>query len=294
MELKQLPDHLMVLGGGFIGCELGQVFRRFGAAVTIVDVAEHLRAREDSETSEAIEDVSRAKGIALRLGAEVKQVRQHGSTIELETSNGSISGTHLLVAVGRRPNTDDLNCAAAGIALDERGYVPVNEQYQTSVAGVYASGDVTGGPQFTHAAWDDHRLLYDILLGHESRKRSQRLIPHATFTDPEVAGVGLTEREARAQNVAHETATFSFGNIARAIEADERAGFIKVLIDPHSERLLGATIVGAAAAELIHVFVATMAAGAKAQTLVDAEFVHPAYAEGLQSALMSLPRYALK
>jgi pyruvate/2-oxoglutarate dehydrogenase complex dihydrolipoamide dehydrogenase (E3) component len=295
MELDEVPEQLVVLGGGYIGCELGQAFRRFGADVTIIDRNEHLLAREDEDVSHVIAEVFAQEGISVRLGTEVRRVGMNRDAIEVETSNGStIAGTHLLVAVGRQPNTHDLGCEAAGVELDQLGYIRVNDRYETNVPGVYASGDVTGGPQFTHTAWDDHRLLYDIILGNVRRTRQDRLIPHATFTDPQVAGIGLTERAAREQNVAYELATFPFGNIARAIETDERSGLLKVLLDPATERIIGATIVGAEAAELIHILLATIAAGAKAQTLVDAEFVHPAFAEGVQSALMRLSRYAPK
>ncbi|MGQ0814992.1 MAG: mercuric reductase [Gemmatimonadota bacterium] len=293
MELNELPVHLIILGGGYIGCELGQAFRRFGSEITIIDRNDHLLAREDEDVSEVIEHVFRQEGILLRLGAAVLRIGKRLGGLEVQTSNGTITGTHLLVATGRRPNTDDLGCDAAGIERDDHGYIGVDDSYRTNVSGVYAAGDVTGGPQFTHAAWDDHRLLYDVVLGRGDRRRRDRLIPHATFTDPQVAGIGLTEREAREKNVAYEIATFPFGNIARAIETDEPAGLIKVLIDPATERILGATIAGAEAAELIHIFLATIAADAGAQTLVDAEFVHPAFAEGLQSALMRLKRYVL-
>jgi len=152
---------------------------------------------------------------------------------------------------------------------------------------------VTPGPQFTHASWDDHRLLFEHLMGRQGRRRSERLVPVTAFTDPQVARVGLTEQEARAQGVAYEAATMPFGRIARAAELDEPAGTMKVLLDPRSERILGASIVGAEAGELIHVFVVVMQAGATARALVDAEFVHPTFAEGLQTLVMKLQRYAL-
>jgi pyruvate/2-oxoglutarate dehydrogenase complex dihydrolipoamide dehydrogenase (E3) component len=293
MELRAVPEHLLVLGGGFIGCEFGQAFRRFGARVTIIDQAAHLLAVEDTAVSEAVEDVFRTEGITLHLGARVRSVRRAGANIELQLEGGDrLTGSHLLVAVGRTPNTDDLACELAGVELDERGYIRVDDGYATSARGVYATGDVTGGPQFTHVAWDDHRLLYDIIQGREPRGRATRLIPRATFTDPQVAAVGLTERQAQEQGVHYEVVTYPFGHIARAIETEETAGLVKILLDPGSERILGATIVGAEAAELIHIVVAAMAARASAKVLVDAEFVHPAYAEGVQSALLRLARYA--
>jgi pyruvate/2-oxoglutarate dehydrogenase complex dihydrolipoamide dehydrogenase (E3) component len=292
MELDRLPDHLLVLGGGYIGCEFGQMFRRFGAAVTIVDPNAHLLGREDVELSEALERVFRAEGVVLRLGEAASGVAGEDGRIALALSSGEeVCGTHLLVAVGRRPNTDDLACEAAGIALDERGAIRIDDRFRTTAQGVYAVGDVTGGPQFTHASWDDHRILLDILEGRD-RDNAGRVVPYVVFTDPQVARVGLSEREAAASGIVFEKAEFPFGAIARAIEVDETAGVIKVLVDPATERILGAALVGLDAGELIHVFVALMNAGAPAGSLVRAQIVHPTLAEGLQSALMQLERYA--
>jgi pyruvate/2-oxoglutarate dehydrogenase complex dihydrolipoamide dehydrogenase (E3) component len=295
MQLRELPSHLLVLGGGYIGCEFGQMFRRFGAPVTIVDRSDHLLGREDPEIASALEDVFRNEGIDLHLGAKVAAVSGRAGQITLRLGSGKqLRGSHLLVAVGRRPNTDDLGCDKAGVALDAKGCVVADDDYRTSAQGVYAVGDVLGGPQFTHTAWDDHRLLFDVLLGRPHRGRSGRFIPYTAFTDPQVAGVGLTESEARQRGTAYEAATMPFGNVARAIEVDETAGVMKVLVDPKTEGVLGAAIVGAEAGELIHVFVALMQAGASARAIVDAEFVHPTFAEGVQSLVMKLDRFALR
>ncbi len=296
MELTSLPPHLVVLGGGYIGCEFAQMFRRFGSAVTIVQHGPHLLDREDPDVSEELEGVFRAEGIELLLGARVgRAFSRGGGEVGIGLVGGrEIVGSHLLAAVGRRPNTDDLGCEAGGVKLDGKGFVTVDDQYRTSAAGVYAVGDVTGGPQFTHTSWDDHRILLDLLEGRPSRGRSGRVIPYSVFTDPQVAGVGLNEREARSRGVRHEVARMPFGHVARAIEIDETAGVLKVLIDPESERILGASLVGTEAGELVHVFAALMQAGATARAIVDAEFAHPTFAEGLQSAVMTLGRYALR
>ena len=294
MQLKELPRHLLILGGGYIGCEFGQMFRRFGSDVTIVDHNEHLLSREDADVSAALEGVFGAEGIRLVLSQRAESVRGADGEVVLRTGAGTeLRGSHLLVAVGREPNTPDLGCQAAGVALDSRGFIKVDDGYATSVPGIYAVGDVIGGPQFTHTSWDDHRLLFARLHSRDARARSGRTIPYAVFTDPQVAGVGLSEHEARRAGIAYEVATMPFGEIARAVELDETAGLLKLLIDPQSERILGCRIVGSEAGELIHIFISLMEAGATARAIVDAEFVHPTLAEGVQQLVMRLKRYAL-
>jgi pyruvate/2-oxoglutarate dehydrogenase complex dihydrolipoamide dehydrogenase (E3) component len=294
LELRELPAHLAVVGGGYVGCELAQVYRRFGAAVTIVEPGERLLARSEPEASRALADVFRAEGIRVVTGASAVEVSRAEDGVAVRLSSGErVRASHLLVATGRRPNTDDLGCEAAGVALDRRGFVRVDDHYRTSAPGVFAVGDATGGPQFTHTAWDDHRLLLDVLEGRPGRGRNDQIVPYAAYTDPQIAGVGLTQREAEERGVAFEVATMPFGEVARAIETDERAGVLKLLLDPATERILGATIMGAEAGELIHVFSALMQAGATARALVELQAVHPSFAEGVQSVVMKLPRFAL-
>jgi pyruvate/2-oxoglutarate dehydrogenase complex dihydrolipoamide dehydrogenase (E3) component len=294
LALTSLPARLLIVGGGYVACELGQIFRRLGAEVTVVERSDRLLSREDPEISQALAGVFRGEGIGLELGAQVASVARAGAGIEVRLGDGRVlAGSHLLVATGRTPNTADLGCEAGNVARDPQGKVMVDERYQTSEPGVFALGDCVPGPQFTHVSWDDHRVLYDVLLGHPARKRTDRLVPTTIFTDPQVAGVGLTERAARAQGLQIEVATMPFGNIARAIETDETAGVVRIVLDAKSERVLGAAIVGADAGELIHVFSTLMQAGGSARAIVDGEYAHPTFAEGLQTTLMRLPRYAL-
>jgi pyruvate/2-oxoglutarate dehydrogenase complex dihydrolipoamide dehydrogenase (E3) component len=292
-SLRELPKHLLILGGGYIGCEFGQMFRRFGSEVTIVEHSAHLLAREDQEISAALEGVFRGEGIGLEFSADVEAVRQEEEVVLRLKGGKELRGSHLLLATGRVPNTDDVGCDSAGVRLDARGFIEVGEDFATTAEGVFAVGDVTGEPQFTHTAWDDHRLLFERLQQGSCRPRSQRIIPFTVFTDPQVAGVGLTEREARARNLRFEVANMAFGDIARAIEIDETAGVMKILIDPESEQVLGCRLMGAEAGELIHVFLMLMQAKTSVRPLVEAEFVHPSFAEGVQSLVMRLPRFAL-
>src|SRR3569623_2411697 len=231
------------------------MMRRLGAAVTIVAPSERLLPHEDPDVSEALAGAFRAEGITLELGKMAERAAREGDDVLLSLAGGgTLRGSHLLVATGRRPNTEDLGCESAGIALTPAGHVQVDERYQTTAPGTYAVGDCTPGPAFTHVSWDDHRVLFDILSGRPARARGARLVPYAVFTDPQVAGGGLSEGEARAQGLAVEVATMPFGNIARASPSDETAGVVKVLVDPAAGHILGARIVGVDAGELIHVF----------------------------------------
>jgi pyruvate/2-oxoglutarate dehydrogenase complex dihydrolipoamide dehydrogenase (E3) component len=294
LELTALPARLVILGAGYIACEFGQMFRRFGSEVTLVAPSERLLSREAPEVSESLAGVFSNEGIGLELGQRPERVTFTRGAFELTLAGGrTLAGSHLLVATGRTPNTADLGCDAGNVTLDAGGHIAVDEQYETSAPGVFAVGDCTPGPQFTHVSWDDHRVLFDVLEGRPTRARSDRIVPYTVFTDPQVAGVGLSEEAAKARGLRVEVASMPFGSIARAIETDETAGVVKVVLDAQSERLVGASIVGVDAGELIHVFSVLMQAKATARAIVDAEFVHPTFGEGLQSAVMKLPRYAL-
>lgn len=296
MALRRVPEHLIIVGGGYIGCEMAQMFRRFGARVTIVHAGDHLLSNEDADIASALEGVFTAEGIDLALRTAGKEVAPDGDGVAVGLTDGRIlRGSHVLVALGRRANTEALGCEAGGVRLDPRGNIAADEYYATSAPGVYAVGDCIGGPQFTHTSWDDHRRLFDILMKPDvpRQPRSARLVPYTVFTDPQVGTVGDNERRARARGIRYQVASMPMADVARAYEVDEKAGLMKVLVDPNADRILGATIVGAEAGELIHVFVSLMQAGASPRAIVDAEFVHPTFSEGLQALVMKLPRYAL-
>jgi pyruvate/2-oxoglutarate dehydrogenase complex dihydrolipoamide dehydrogenase (E3) component len=292
--LRELPGRLVAVGGGYIGCELGQAFRRLGAEVAIIDPGQRLLGREDPAVSAAMEKAFRGDGIEVRTGSRPARVERRGGGVAVILDDGSsVEGTHLLVATGRVPNTDDLGCDAANVRLDGRGFVAVDDGFRTSAEGVFAIGDCTGGPQFTHRAWDDGRILFDILTGQREGGRDGRLVPYAMFTDPQVGRVGMTEAEAREQGIDFDVAEMPFEWVARAVEADVPAGVMRVMVERSTERFVGVSLVGAQAGELVHVFSVLMQAGATARTVVDTEFIHPTFAEGLQTLVMKLPRYAL-
>jgi pyruvate/2-oxoglutarate dehydrogenase complex dihydrolipoamide dehydrogenase (E3) component len=289
LELGVLPDHLLVLGGGYIGLEFAQMFRRFGSRVTIVQRHAQLLPREDEDAATALRDVLTGEGVDVLLAADARQVMPHDGDLRLvcDTPAGErvLAGSHLLVATGRRPNTDDLNLAAAGVEVDRRGHVVVDERLATSAPGIFAVGDVKGGPAFTHISYDDHRILRTNLLDGGNATTQGRMVPYVVFTDPELARVGLSETDARRRGRPLRIARLAMNHVARALEMDEAQGFIKIVIDADSDQILGATILGVAAGELMSTIEVAMMARLPASALRDAVFAHPTLAESLNNAM---------
>jgi len=294
MELGEVPDHLLVLGGGFIGLEFGQMFRRFGARVTIVEAGPRLVAREDEDVSGALADILEEDGITVRMGAPVSRVEPadggYGITLVLDGKDGPerITGSHLLVATGRRPNSDTLDLPAAGLETDGRGFIPVDDQCRTSVEGIWALGDITGAPPFTHIAYDDYRVIESQLLGEGQVTREGRLLPYALFTDPQLGRVGLTEREAREQGYDVKVAKIPMTRVARAIEIDETRGFMKAVVNADDGRILGAAILGVEGAEVVSVVQVAMMGGLPYTALRNAVLAHPTLSESLNNLFMTL------
>jgi pyruvate/2-oxoglutarate dehydrogenase complex dihydrolipoamide dehydrogenase (E3) component len=287
-ELETVPKHLIVIGGGYVGLEFGQMFRRFGSQVTIVQRADHLLAREDDDVTEAIAEILRDEGLAIHLGADVTSVRddQSGAVTVTISRNGSISditGSHLMLATGRRPNTDQLGLKRAGIDTTSRGFVRVNERLETNRTGIYAIGDVTGGPAFTHISYDDFRILKQNLLLGSTMSTAGRLVPYTLFIDPQLARVGLSEKEARAAGIAYRLAKLPMAHVARALEMDETRGFIKALVDPRSDLILGCAVLGVEGGELMAALHMAMIGGIRSTRLRDAVIAHPTLAESLNS-----------
>jgi len=290
MELDRVPEHLLVLGGGYIGLEFGQMFRRFGSAVTVVQRGRQLLAREDPDVAEAVAAILQEDGIEIVLEAEairVGKAADNSLRLTVKTPSGErvLTGSHLLVAPGRVPNVESLNLAAAGVATDSKGFIRVNEFLETNIPGIYAMGDVNGGPAFTHISYDDFRILKTNLIDGEKTSILGRLVPYTVFIDPQLGRVGLTENEARAQDLNFRVAKMPMTWVARALEVDESRGFMKVIIDAASGRIVGCAILGIEGGEIMSMIQIAMMGNLTDTQLRNAIFAHPTLAESLNNLL---------
>jgi pyruvate/2-oxoglutarate dehydrogenase complex dihydrolipoamide dehydrogenase (E3) component len=290
MELDLLPDHLLVIGGGYIGLEFGQMFRRFGSQVTVIQRSDHLLNREDPDVADEVLKILREDGITVLLGTEVLGVQQQPDSIRLGVRSPegeqNISGSHLLMAVGRTPNTDRLNLGAAGVETDKRGYVEVDQRLETNVPGVYALGDVNGGPQFTHISYDDFRIIRTNVIEGGDATTLGRLVPYTVFMDPQLGRVGLTEREASRVNF--RVAKLPMANVARAIEMSETRGFIKAIVDANTNQIIGCAVLGVEGGELMAMIQIAMIGKVPYTVLKEAIFAHPTMAESLNNLFMKM------
>jgi pyruvate/2-oxoglutarate dehydrogenase complex dihydrolipoamide dehydrogenase (E3) component len=287
MELDEVPDHLLVLGGGYVGLEFAQMFRRFGSEVTIVQRGPQLLAREDADVAEAVADVLRGDGVEVLLRADVQHAGSEdgGPLLTVRTPEGEreLSGSHLLLAAGRPPNTDALDLEAAGVETDERGFIRVNGALETNVEGIWALGDVTGGPAFTHVSYDDYRVLKANLIDGGDATISGRLVPYTVFTDPQLGRVGLSEREAREQGRDVLVAKMPMSHVVRALEVDEPRGMMKAVVDAETGQVLGAAILGIEGGEVAAMIQIAMMGGLPYTALRDGIFAHPTLAESLNN-----------
>jgi pyruvate/2-oxoglutarate dehydrogenase complex dihydrolipoamide dehydrogenase (E3) component len=291
MELDTVPEHLLVMGGGYVGLEFGQMFRRFGSQVTVVQRGPRLLAREDADVADAVTDILREDGLTVLL--ETDAVNFEGSSpirLRVRSTDGehTLEGSHLLVAVGRAPNTEALNLAATGLSADKRGFIATNDRLETAVVGIYALGDVRGGPAFTHISYDDMRILKANVLEGGDASVKDRLVPYTVFIDPQLGRVGMTEEEARASGRRIEVANMPMNSIARAIEVDEDRGFIKAIVDAETGQILGAAVLGIEGGELMAMLEIAMLGKLSFTVLRDAVFAHPTLAEGFNSLFASV------
>ena len=293
MELDHAPDHLVVLGGGFIGLEFGQLYRRFGSDVTIIEAGPRIAGREDEDVSEAMAEILRDEGITIHTNATATAARRTEAggvelTVETRDDEESVAGTELLVAVGRRSNVDLLNLEAAGLETDDRGHIPVDDRRRTAVDGIWALGDVTGAPPFTHTSYDDYRVIENNLFGDGTLTTTDRVLTYAVFTDPQLGRVGMTEALAEKQGYEVRIAKLPMSRVARAIETDETRGFMKALVDARTDRILGVAVLGVQGGEVASALKLAMMGRLPYTALRDAVLPHPTLAEGLNNLFETL------
>lgn len=292
LELETVPEHLVVVGGSYIGLEFAQMFRRFGANVTVIEKAPRLIAREDPDVSETIREILESEGIRIRTGAECIRFRREGERVvvgvDCQDGEPEIVGSHVLLAMGRLPNTDSLNLEAAGVELDERGYVRVDDALQTTVPHIWAMGDCNGKGAFTHTAYNDFEIVAANLLDSDPRRVSDRITTYGLFVDPPLARIGMSETEAKATGRRLATGRRPMSRVGRAVEKGEAQGFMKITVDLDTDEILGAALIGPGADEAIHGIIDTMYAKAPYQTLQRAVHIHPTVAELLPTILGEL------
>jgi len=285
MDIDFLPPHLIVLGGSYIGLEFAQAYRRFGSEVTVIELAPRLIAREDEDASHAVADFLKEEGIDVRVDSKVIGVEKQGNSIAVKLeSAGKISqvvGTHMLVAIGRRPNTDDLGLDNAGVATDSHGYIQVDDQLRTNVPGIWAMGDCNGRGAFTHTSWNDFEIVAANILDNEQRRVSDRITAYAVYTDPPLARAGMTQEEVRKTGKPALVSTMAMEDVSRAYEKGETKGFMKILADQDSKQILGASLLGHAGDEVIHCIIDLMYAKAPYTVMQRAMHIHPTVSEFL-------------
>jgi pyruvate/2-oxoglutarate dehydrogenase complex dihydrolipoamide dehydrogenase (E3) component len=292
MGVDFLPEHLVIVGGSYIGLEFAQMYRRFGSRVTVIEMGPRLIGREDDEVSAEIQKILEGEGIVFRLNAKCVAVARHGEGVTVQMSceeePREIVGSHLLLAVGRLPNTHDLGLAEAGVATDARGYITVDDQLQTNVPGIWALGDANGRGAFTHTSYNDYEIIAANLLDGDKRRVSDRIPTYALFIDPPLGRAGMTEREARASGKKVLAATMPMTRVGRATERGETLGFMKVLVDAESERIIGAALLGIEGDEIVHSLLDVMYAGAPYTVIRRAMHIHPTVTELIPTLLGSL------
>jgi pyruvate/2-oxoglutarate dehydrogenase complex dihydrolipoamide dehydrogenase (E3) component len=294
MELAEVPDHLLIIGGGYVALEFGQMFRRFGSQVTIFQNGKQLLAREDPDIATAVLEILREDGIQVVLEANVQSVSKAADgtlKVDVKTAQGSssLAGSHILVAVGRTPNSDRLNLSAAGIETDRLSNILTDDRLETNVPGVFALGDIKGGPAFTHISYDDFRIIKMNLLGSGGASIKNRLVPYTVFMDPQLGRVGLTEKEAHDLGLNFRVVQMPMSYIARAIELDRARGVMKALVDADTQQILGAAVLGFEGGELMAMIEIAMLGRLPYMVLRDAIFAHPTLAESLNNLFASLP-----
>jgi dihydrolipoamide dehydrogenase len=294
MELQELPKHLLIIGGGYIGVEFGQMFKRFGSEVSIIQKGKQLLSREDNDISSEVKKIFEGESINVYLNSGVIKIEKQKNkillTIKTKGKEKTISGSHILIAIGHKPNTEDLNLPAAGIETNDKGFIRVNNKLETNIKGIYALGDVKGGPAFTHISYDDFRIVRDNLLYNKNKTIKDRMVPYTVFIDPQLGRVGLNETEAKKKGIDYLAAKMPMEYVARAIEVSETRGLMKIVIDKKTEKILGCTILGIEGGEMMSMVQIAMMGNLKYTALQEAIFTHPTLAESLNNVFSNVER----
>jgi len=293
LDLEEAPEHLMVIGGNYIGLEFGQMFRRFGSRVTIVERSGRIVSREDEDVSEELDKILKAEDITILTNAVTTSLKQKKAgkitaTVKVGDKTEKVKCSHVLIAVGRMPQSEALNLAKTGVETDERGAIKTSDTLETNVKGIYALGDVKGGPAFTHISYNDYTIVYRNLIMGEKLTIKNRPVPYCMFTDPQLGSIGLNETEAKKQKIKYTVAKLPMAYVARAIETGDTRGFMKALVDPDTKEILGATILGVEGGETMTILQMAMMGGITYEQIRWFIFAHPLYAESLNNLFMSL------
>jgi pyruvate/2-oxoglutarate dehydrogenase complex dihydrolipoamide dehydrogenase (E3) component len=294
MELDEIPQHLVILGGSYIALEFGQMFRRFGSQVTILELGDQLMSREDKDIADLVAEIFEEDGIQILLNAKASQVRPNSTggfslNYSIKNKEYSIQGSHLLLAIGRVPNSAELNLEAAGVKTGNHGFITVNEYLETNIPGIYAVGDVNGGPAFTHISYDDYRILKANLLEEKQNSTEGRLVPYVLYTDPQLGRIGLSEKVAREKGLNIQVVKMPMKQVARAIEVNRTRGMLKVVVDMNSKLIIGAACLGFEGGELMAMLEIAMLGNLTYPVLRNAIFAHPSLAEALNNLFAELP-----
>jgi pyruvate/2-oxoglutarate dehydrogenase complex dihydrolipoamide dehydrogenase (E3) component len=292
LKLKELPEHLLIIGGGYVGMEFAQMYRRFGSRVTMIVRSDRISKREDEDIAREIENLFRNEDIDIRLNAETVKVNEHSGNInvviKVNDEQETITCTHLLIATGRKPDTDILNLSATDVVTDEKGFIKADNQLQTNVGGIYAMGDVNGGPAFTHISYHDHLIIFNNLVHGKNETTDSRLVPYCMYIDPQLGRVGITEQDARSKGMNVQIAKLPMSHVARAIETGETRGLMKAVVDKGNKRILGAAILGAEGGEIMSMIAIAIMGGLTYDKIRDGVFAHPTYAESLNNLFASI------
>lgn len=292
LDLTEIPEHLLILGSGYIALEFGQMFARFGSKVTLIERSERILGKEDDDIAEEMVKILALENIEILTQTEAIQFAQNGhsitATLKTDGSESQLNCTHVLVAAGRQPQTHQLGLEAAGVEMDEKGHIQVNARLETSAEGIFALGDVKGGPAFTHVSYDDYRIIVQNVIGQKNTDMGDRLVPYCIFTDPQLGRVGLTEQDAREKGLNIKTAVLKNESVARPIETGDERGMMKAVVDAETGKILGAAVLAEEGGEIITILQLAMVNGMHYEQLMNGVFAHPTYSESLNNLFMTL------